>query len=80
MARKGASVIVCARSSSKGKDAVDRIHAEIESSPMKGKAIYMNLDLGSFRSIEKFAAEFSSLKLPIDILMLNAGVMKSPGA
>ena len=77
MARKGASVIVCARSDVRGREAVERIRAEIESSPIKGKATYMNLDLGSFLSIEKFSAEFLALKMPIDILILNAGVMKN---
>ena len=79
MARKGASVILCARSDAKGKAAVDRIHNEIKSSSMQGKATYINLDLASFRSIEKFAAKFQELKLPLHILILNAGVMKSPG-
>ena len=79
MARKGADVIVCARSDAKGKAAVEKIHSEIESSPIKGKATYMNLDLSSFQSIEKFASEFLALRLPLHILMLNAGIMKSPG-
>jgi len=40
----------------------------------------MQLDLSSLKSITAFAADFLGRDLPLHILMLNAGIMKSPGA
>ena len=38
------------------------------------------MDLASLESIAKFAADFKALNIPLHILVLNAGIMKSPGA
>jgi len=38
----------------------------------------MELDLASMESIRKFASEYKSLGLPLDILINNAGVMFTP--
>lgn len=41
---------------------------------------FLELDLGSLSSIKKFANEFVALNLPLHVLVLNAGIMKSPGS
>jgi len=40
----------------------------------------LQLDLSSLESVEKFSNEFLALDKPLHVLVLNAGVMKSPGA
>ncbi|KAL7555324.1 hypothetical protein ACHAWF_019010 [Thalassiosira exigua] len=83
LTRAGAKVIVAARSESKGLDAVRRIqegvYANGDVAEVAG-AQYMNLDLASLKSVEKFAKEFLKSGLDLHLLVLNAGVMKSPGA
>lgn len=41
---------------------------------------YINLDLASFDSIKRFAAEFKATDLPCHVLLANAGVMFCPFA
>ncbi|KAF2317158.1 hypothetical protein GH714_012975 [Hevea brasiliensis] len=38
----------------------------------------MELDLSSLASVRKFAADFKSLDLPLNILINNAGIMATP--
>ena len=44
----------------------------------KGVIIPMVLELSSLTSVKKFAQEFKSLRIPIDIMILNAAIMMSP--
>lgn len=74
MARKGAHVIVACRSAPRGISAVNEITREISGS----KVEYMNLDLSSMASVQKFTDEYRAKGMGIDILMLNAGIMMNP--
>jgi len=38
----------------------------------------IELDLSSLRSVEKFASEFINKKIPLHILLNNAGIMAAP--
>ena len=84
LAMKGAHVIVAARSEVRGKDAIATMEQEMkdnQSIQNGGKLTFLPLDLSSLDSVDAFAASFHSLQLPtLDILVLNAGVMKSPGS
>ena len=70
LARKGAKVVLASRSS------MDEVVKEIQAEG--GDVLAMKLDLSDSRSIYAFAQEFRRTKLPIHILMLNAGVMLIP--
>jgi NAD(P)-dependent dehydrogenase (short-subunit alcohol dehydrogenase family) len=78
LTRNGAEVIVAARSASKGEAAVASIKASLPSEPAP-KVRFLQLDLSSLKAVERFAQEFERLRLPLHLLVLNAGVMKSPG-
>ena len=69
LARAGANVTITARSAAKGAATV----AEIASDRVDFKL----LDLADLSSVRNFAKEFTS---PIDVLILNAGVMATPFA
>jgi NAD(P)-dependent dehydrogenase (short-subunit alcohol dehydrogenase family) len=76
LARKGAEIILPARSMAQAKDAVDRIRREIPSATL----IPGVLDLASQASVREFVAWFSE-QYPgpsIDLLINNAGVMAIP--
>jgi NAD(P)-dependent dehydrogenase (short-subunit alcohol dehydrogenase family) len=45
-----------------------------------GRLTFLRLDLSSLDSVSEFAKEFNALDIPLNILVLNAGIMKSPGA
>lgn len=76
LARHHAHVIVACRSSSKGQDAVSRIQQVTGNKQVH----YLPLDLSSLASVRSFAQAFQATKLPLHMLILNAGIMKSPGA
>lgn len=78
LARKGAHVILAARSTAKGVAAVESIRASLAGNGA-AKITFLHLDLGSLASVGKFVKEFKALNLPLHMLILNAGVMKSPG-
>ncbi len=76
LARRGAEIILPARSMAKAKDAVDRIRREIPSASI----IPGVLDLASQASVREFASWYST-QYPgpsIDLLINNAGVMAIP--
>ena len=76
LARKGAEIVLPARSMAKAQDAVDRIRKEIPSASL----IPAVLDLASQASVREFASWFSE-RYPgpsIDLLINNAGVMAIP--
>lgn len=78
LARKGARVILTARSEVKGIEAVDKIKKSIESDPGAGSVEFLPLDLSSLKSIKSFVDEFVKSEVSIDYLFLNAGVMMCP--
>jgi len=69
LARAGANVTITARSAAKGAATV----AEIA----RDRVDFKILDLADLSSVRNFAEEFTS---PIDVLILNAGVMATPFA
>ncbi len=76
LARRGAEVVLPARSEAKAADAVQRILAEVPNAKL-ASAI---LDLASLASVRAFAAWYAG-KYPgqsIDLLINNAGVMAVP--
>ena len=76
LARKGAEIILPARSLQKSKDAIDRICREIPSASL----VPAVLDLASQAGVREFAAWFAA-HYPgpsIDLLINNAGVMGIP--
>ncbi|KAJ3114595.1 hypothetical protein HDU96_001897 [Phlyctochytrium bullatum] len=73
MAKHGAHVIMACRSIKKAEEVVDKIRAD--NPGKKLQLSIMELDLASLKSVRDFAAAFTKLKLPIHILMNNAGVM-----
>eukprot|EP01027_Heterolobosea_sp_BB2_P012779 GEZU01018485.1.p1 GENE.GEZU01018485.1~~GEZU01018485.1.p1 ORF type:complete len:324 (+),score=116.27 GEZU01018485.1:28-972(+) len=74
LAKMGATVIVASRDRAKSERAVKDI---IEYSNNKNVE-YMQLDLADMASIRQFAADFRAKKLPLNILINNAGVMFCP--
>ena len=76
LARQNATVVVAARSATKGQNAIDRMQQELsEDADFR----FLSLDLSSLDSVRDFAANFQGLGLPLHLLILNAGIMKSPG-
>ena len=76
LARKGAEIILPARSLAKANDAIDRIRKEIPSASL----VPAVLDLASQAGVREFASWFST-EYPgpsIDLLINNAGVMAIP--
>ena len=73
LAKKGATVVVAARSPERGLDAVARITKAVNGKGT-GSAVFLPLDLGSFKSIRQFVREFRGKYSKLDILILNAGV------
>jgi len=70
---KNAKVYLASRSEARAKAAIAELLGET------GKeAIWLELDLSSFRSIEKAAEEFHSKESELHILFNNAGVMSPP--
>lgn len=74
MAQKGANVVIACRSEKNGTEAVGKLQRDVPD----GKVSFMQLDLGSFASIRKFAADYKALNQPLHILINNAGVMACP--
>jgi NAD(P)-dependent dehydrogenase (short-subunit alcohol dehydrogenase family) len=69
LANAGARVIVAARNEAKGREAARAIG---------GLAEWRALDLASLASVERFADSMLADGTPIDMLILNAGVMALP--
>jgi len=74
LARKGAQVVLACRDPQRGHDALTRLNADSPSAHTK-LAI---LDLSSLASVRKFAEDELAQKLPLHILINNAGVMAPP--
>lgn len=65
LAKRGARLILPARSLKTAEDAKARILSEFPDSDI----IVMALDLSSLNSVRKFVKEFESLNLPLNLLM-----------
>ncbi|EYU38339.1 hypothetical protein MIMGU_mgv1a0103241mg, partial [Erythranthe guttata] len=74
LASCGVHVIMAVRNLESGKKVKETIIKEIRDA----KIDVMELDLGSFASVRKFASEYKSLDLPLNLLINNAGVMAPP--
>ena len=82
LVRNGAEVILTSRSVTKGQAAMKNIEQDIKKTNKEDfdiKMTLLQLDLASLESVEQFALEFEKLNKPLHILVLNAGIMKSPG-
>ncbi|CAG8474389.1 9417_t:CDS:2 [Diversispora eburnea] len=74
LARKNAYVFVACRNQTKGEKAVD----EIKRVTGNDKVEYLPLDLSSLKSVLKATELFLDRKLPLHILINNAGIMGTP--
>lgn len=74
LARAGARVIMACRSPEKA----ERALAEIQAAVPGGNVEIERLDLASLDSVREFAARMSEARLPLDVLINNAGVMAPP--
>ncbi|XP_039825109.1 short-chain dehydrogenase TIC 32, chloroplastic-like isoform X2 [Panicum virgatum] len=71
LAMRGVHVVMAVRNVSAGLAAQEAIAAKIPGARMD----VLELDLSSMASVRRFASEFESLNLPLNILINNAGVM-----
>ncbi|XP_058203655.1 short-chain dehydrogenase TIC 32 A, chloroplastic-like [Rhododendron vialii] len=69
LAKRGARLVLPARSLKAAEDAKARIVSEFPESEI----IVMALDLSSLNSVRSFVAQFESLNLPLNLLINNAG-------
>ncbi|XP_022887090.1 short-chain dehydrogenase TIC 32, chloroplastic-like [Olea europaea var. sylvestris] len=74
LALRGVHVIMAVRNLSAGNEVKETIIKEVP----KARIDAMELDLSSIASVRKFASEFNSLGLPLNVLVNNAGVMATP--
>nr|AFK34836.1 unknown [Lotus japonicus] len=74
LALRGVHVVMAVRNVSTGMDVKETMLKEIPAA----KIDVMELDLSSMASVRKFAADFNSSGLPLNILINNAGVMATP--
>ena len=74
LARAGAHVVIAARDRSKGEAAIGRIRSEMPNAQLE----LGQLDLASLASVRDFAARELDRRLPLDVLIDNAGVMAPP--
>ncbi|KAG6823842.1 hypothetical protein H0H93_003009, partial [Arthromyces matolae] len=72
LASQGAEVILAARSSSKIKETADAIKKEFPNAKLKE----LVFDLNSQATIRKSAAEVLAFEGPVDVVILNAGVVR----
>jgi NAD(P)-dependent dehydrogenase (short-subunit alcohol dehydrogenase family) len=74
LACKGATVILACRNKEKGEAAVRQIAQEFP----EAKAELMQLDLSDLGSVRRFSDEFTNRYDRLDILINNAGIMRTP--
>ncbi|KAH9602650.1 hypothetical protein KSS87_005135 [Heliosperma pusillum] len=74
LAMRGVHVVMAVRNVSAGTMVKEKILEEIPAA----KIDVMELDLSSLASVEKFASEYKSLSLPLNLLINNAGIMATP--
>ncbi|KAL6174717.1 hypothetical protein ACLB2K_051363 [Fragaria x ananassa] len=71
LALRGVHVVMAVRNMDAGANVKEAIHKKVSNA----KIDVMELDLSSKASVRKFAAEYNSKGLPLNILVNNAGVM-----
>ncbi|KAG6782792.1 hypothetical protein POTOM_012210 [Populus tomentosa] len=74
LALRGAHVVMAVRNVESGRKVKEEILKEFPTA----KIDVMHLDLNSMESVRKFASEFISLGLPLNLLINNAGIMAAP--
>lgn len=74
LALKGGHVVIACRSLKNGEEAAAGL---LKENP-QAKVTSMQLDLGSFQSIRKFATDYKATGQPLHLLINNAGVMACP--
>lgn len=74
LALRGVHVVMSVRNINSGKKVKDEILKEIPNA----KIDVMELDLSSLASVKKFADDYISSALPLNLLINNAGVMATP--
>ncbi|XP_065858289.1 short-chain dehydrogenase TIC 32, chloroplastic-like [Euphorbia lathyris] len=74
LALRGVHVVMAVRNVETGREVKEAILKEIPSA----KVEVMHLDLNSMASVRKFASEYISSGLPLNLLINNAGVMAPP--
>lgn len=72
--RYGATVVVVCRALSKAQSTAN----ELEALGLPGKAVPMEMELGSLDSVRKFCEEFKSRFDKLHVLVQNAGIMNTP--
>ncbi|MDQ0830837.1 NAD(P)-dependent dehydrogenase (short-subunit alcohol dehydrogenase family) [Streptomyces achromogenes] len=72
LARRGARVVLACRSEARGRDAIERLRAEVPGADVELRS----LDLGDLTSVRAFAVSLPYERL--DLLVNNAGVMAMP--
>lgn len=73
-AKRGARLILACRNEKKVKEAIRKIKDQTNNT----KVIYKILDLSSFNSVRKFAADIKATENRLDILVNNAGTGAIP--
>uniref|UniRef100_A0A914XLZ3 Uncharacterized protein n=1 Tax=Plectus sambesii TaxID=2011161 RepID=A0A914XLZ3_9BILA len=71
LALRGAHVTLACRSQDSAEQAMDAIRQEKKDAQLS----YINLNLCSLNSVEQCAKEYLDLKMPLNVLILNAGTM-----
>ncbi|RIA96975.1 hypothetical protein C1645_328457 [Glomus cerebriforme] len=74
LARKNAHVFVASRTKERGESAVENIIKETGNNQVE----YLHLDLVSLKNVKQAAENFLAKKLPLHILINNAGIMATP--
>ncbi|KAL5811254.1 hypothetical protein ACOSQ4_027822 [Xanthoceras sorbifolium] len=74
LALRGVHVILAVRNTVAGRDIQEEIVKEIPGA----KVDVMELDLSSLASVRKFASDFNTKDLPLNLLINNAGIMATP--
>lgn len=74
LARAGAQVVLACRSVERGEKAAERIRSEQPSAQVH----VAKLDLSTLASVREFAASALAAGEPLDVLVLNAGIMALP--
>eukprot|EP01114_Cavostelium_apophysatum_P000173 TRINITY_DN10174_c0_g1_i1.p1 TRINITY_DN10174_c0_g1~~TRINITY_DN10174_c0_g1_i1.p1 ORF type:complete len:292 (-),score=65.23 TRINITY_DN10174_c0_g1_i1:1028-1903(-) len=75
IAKLNGHVIVTCRTDDKGKATVAKIKEEVGD---HANVEFMPLELSSLKSVRDFAAAFRAKKLPLHVLINNAGIMNTP--
>jgi NAD(P)-dependent dehydrogenase (short-subunit alcohol dehydrogenase family) len=74
LARQGAEVVLACRDEQRGAGALARLRAEVPEARVR----LAQLDLASLASVRAFAERELALRMPLDLLINNAGVMAPP--